>query len=105
MENITQNSFRDKQELLVRVERNNRMVQCLSQKLSSYTYEPKCPQRFEKFYELKRSIQNYTKEHQQIVSKIQQRKADLKDANDKEVEQHLNHFKKLENDIASYLVD
>jgi len=105
MENITQNSFRDKQELLVRVERNNKMVQRLSQKLNSYTCEPQCPQQFEKFYELKRSIQNYTKHHHRIVSKIQQRKTDLKEANNKEVEQHLKHFKKLENDIASYLVD
>ena len=28
-----------------------------------------------------------------------------KDINNKEVEQHLDNFKKLENDIASYLVD
>ena len=105
MENITPNSFKDKQELLVRVERNNRMVQRLSQKLNSYTYEPKCPQQFEKFYELKRSIQTFTEHHQQVVSKIQQRKTDLKDINNKEVEQHLDNFKKLENAIASYLVD
>ncbi len=105
MENITQNSFKDKQELMVRVERNNKMVQRLSEKLNSYTYEPKCPQQFDKFYELKRSIKNFTKHHQQVMSKMKQRKLDLTDTNSKEVEQHLNHFKKLESDIASYILD
>ena len=77
MNHITQNSV-EEQELLVRGERNNRMIQRLSEKLSSYTYEPKCPQRFEKFYELNKSIQNYKDLQKRVMSKIRQRKLDLK---------------------------
>ncbi|NDV14943.1 hypothetical protein GO009_02805 [Muricauda sp. TY007] len=104
MEHITQNSIKQQQELLVRVERNNRMVQRLSEKLSSYTYEPKCPQRFEKFYELNKSIQSYRTHEKQLMFKIKQRKIDF-NAKNKEIEEHLNRFKKLESDFASYIFD
>ena len=104
MNHITQNSV-EEQELLVRVERNNRMIQRLSEKLSSYTYEPKCPQRFEKFYELNKSIQNYKDLQKRVMSKIRQRKLDLKDGQNTDVEHLLQLFKKLESDFASYLFD
>ncbi|WP_127136817.1 hypothetical protein [Flagellimonas oceanensis] len=104
MNHITQNSV-EEQELLVRVERNNRMIQRLSEKLSSYTYEPKCPQRFEKFYELNKSIQNYKDLQKRVMSKIRQRKLDLKEGQNKDVEHLLQLFKKLESDFASYLFD
>lgn len=104
MEHITQNSI-EQQELLARVERNNRMVQRLSEKLSSYTYEPKCPQRFEKFYELNKNIQYYKDHQKRVMAKIRQRKLDLIDGKSKEVEHHLQLFKKLESDFASYLFD
>ncbi|MBO0341024.1 MAG: hypothetical protein VX798_11655 [Bacteroidota bacterium] len=105
MQNATQNSIKYQQELLVKVERNNRMVQRLSEKLSSYTYEPKCPQQFEKYYELNKSIQNYKKYQKQVMSKIRKHELDLSDANNKEVVNHLNRFKELERDFASYLRD
>ncbi|MDF0718223.1 hypothetical protein PY092_18825 [Muricauda sp. 334s03] len=104
MEHTTQNSI-EQQELLVRVERNNRMVQRLSEKLSSYTHEPKCPQRFEKFYELNKSIQNYKDHQKRIMSKIRQQQLHLIEGKSKEVEYHLQLFKKLETDFASYLLD
>ena len=105
MENITQHSIEEQQELLVRVERNNRMVQRLSEKLSSYTYEPKCPKRFEKFYELHKSIQHYKSHQQQVMSKIRERKLDLAYAHQNEVDHHLKLFKQLESDFAAYLLD
>ncbi len=105
MEHTAQKTTEQQQELLVRVERNNRMVQRLSEKLSSHTYEPKCPQRFEKFYELNRSIQNYKDHEKQVMSKIRQRKLDLADVDNHELKDHLKLFKKLESDFASYLFD
>jgi len=105
MEHITQNSIERQQELLVRVERNNRMVQRLLEKLSSYTYEPKCPRRFEKFYELHKSIQNYKIHQKKVMSKIKQRELDMADAHHNELNHHLNLFKQLESDFASYLLD
>lgn len=105
MQNATQNRNKYQQELLVKVERNNRMVQRLSEKLKSYTYEPKCPQKFEKYYELNKSIQNFKKHQKQVMSKIRQHELDVSDANNKEVVNHLNRFKELERDFASYLFD
>ncbi|AEM72173.1 hypothetical protein Murru_3152 [Allomuricauda ruestringensis DSM 13258] len=105
MEHITQNSIKQNQELLMRVERNQRMVQRLSEKLNSYIYEPKCPRRFEKFYELNRSIQSFTRHQKQVMSKIKSRRIDLTDAKINEIEDHLNRFKKLESEFASYIFD
>lgn len=106
MEHITQNSsIEEQQELLVRVERNNRMVQRLSEKLNSYTYEPKCPQRFEKFYELNQSIQNYKRHQNQLMSKTRGRTLHMSDSHQNEVNYLLKLFKQLESDFASYLFD
>ncbi|MDF0705752.1 MAG: hypothetical protein VX772_08095 [Bacteroidota bacterium] len=105
MENTIHYNTEQQQELLVRVERNNRMVQRLSQKLNSYTCQPKCPQQFEKFYELNKSIENFKKHQKHIMSKIRQRKMDFSDAVNNEVGNQLDRFKKLEKDFASYLTD
>ncbi len=105
MQHITQNSIEHEQDLLMRVERNQRMVQRLCEKLNSYIYEPKCPRRFEKFYELNRSIQNYKNHEKQVMSKIKRRRIDLADAKNNEIEDHLNRFKKLESEFASYIFD
>ncbi|BDW94126.1 hypothetical protein LCL86_10905 [Muricauda ruestringensis] len=104
MESKAPKSIQDRQEmLLLRVERNDRMVQRLSQKLNSYTYEPKCPQRFEKFHELKDGIHNFRKHQKSLMQKVQQKKNDLSHGLEKEIRVHLDRFKKLESDFASYL--
>ncbi|MBR9853978.1 MAG: hypothetical protein GYB37_05280 [Algicola sp.] len=103
MRNNPQNSVQNQQELLLRVERNGRMVQRLSQKLNSYIYEPKCPQRFEKFHELKENIQSFKKHQKILMQKAVQKKNDLSNGLDKEIKLHLDRFKKLESDFATYL--
>jgi len=106
MEHGTQNAtIEQQQELLVRVDRNNRMVQRLSEKLNSYTYEPKCPQRFEKYYELNQSIQNYKTHQNQLMSKIRERTLNTSESHQNEVNKLLKLFKQLESDFASYLFD
>ena len=105
MQHISPNTIEHKQELLVRVERNERMVQRLSEKLNSYTYEPKCPQRFEKFYELNRHIQEFRKHQNRLLSKIRNQQIDLPETNTHEIESHLARFKKLESEFAAYLFD
>ncbi|MEC3964583.1 hypothetical protein [Flagellimonas halotolerans] len=104
MEHITQNSIEYEQDVLMRVERNQRMVQRLSEKLNSYIYEPKCPRRFEKFYELNKHIQSYRAHEKQVMSKIRERKINF-DSKNNEIEEHLNRFKKLESEFASYIFD
>ena len=106
MEHGTQNAtIEQQQELLVRVDRNNRMVQRLSEKLNSYTYEPKCPQRFEKYYELNQSIQNYKTHQNQLMSKIRERTLNTSESHQNEVIKLLKLFKQLESDFACYLFD
>lgn len=105
MQHISPNTIEHKQELLVRVERNERMVQRLSEKLNSYTFEPKCPQRFEKFYELNRHIQEFRKHQNRLLSKIRNQKIDLPETDTHEIESHLNRFKVLESEFAAYLFD
>ncbi|WP_318308540.1 hypothetical protein [Flagellimonas crocea] len=105
MENITQHSVEYQQELLVRMERNHRMVQRLSQKLNSYTCEPKCPKRFEKFYELNRSVEDFSKHHKNIMAKIRRLSFEIDDQDTLEIERHLKRFKKLESEYASYILD
>ncbi|MCK0159600.1 hypothetical protein [Allomuricauda sp. F6463D] len=105
MDNIVQNHLKDQQELLVRIERNHRMVQRLSEKLNSYTYEPKCPERFEKYYQLNRSIQKYYKNHNSIMSKIRQGKFNMEFTDLGIIDEHLERFKKLESEFAAYLLD
>ncbi|WP_127141851.1 hypothetical protein [Flagellimonas marinaquae] len=105
MSHLTQFTTKEQQALVMRVERNHRMVQRLNEKLKSYTHEPKCPRRFEKFYELNKSIQNFKKYDARIMSIIRQRHLDFGDLDQKEVENHINRFKKLESDFASYLLE
>ena len=105
MSHLTQFTTKEQQALVLRVERNHWMVQRLNEKFKSYTNEPKCPRRFEKFYELNKSIQNFKKYDARIMSIIRQRHLDFGDLDQNEVENHINRFKKLESDFASYLFD
>lgn len=105
MENITQPSLEYQQELLVRMERNHRMVQRLSQKLNSYTCEPKSPKKFEKFYELNRDIQDFSKHQKNILAKMRQVNFEIDSQDTLEIQHHLKRFKKLESEFASYLLD
>ncbi len=100
MENIAPNTLKDQRELLVRLDRNNRRVQHLAKKLNSYTYEPKCPQGFEKYYELKESIKRFTIHQNKIMAKIGADKPNID-----EIAIHLERFKKLESEFAAYIFD
>ncbi|WP_036385107.1 hypothetical protein [Muricauda sp. MAR_2010_75] len=92
------------QELLVRLERNNKVVQRLSKKLTSYTCEPNNPSCFEKLYEIKNSFKVFAKQHADIVAQLKTKK-DESPGLDQKIEQHLKRFKQLEKDIAGYLLD
>lgn len=105
MQHTPPNTIEHKQELLVKVERNERMVQRMSEKLSSYTYEPKCPLKFEKFYELNKHIQEFRKHQDRVLSKIRNQKVDLPETDTHEIESHLDRFKVLESEFAAYLLD
>lgn len=105
MSDILENSTYQIQELLVRMERNNKLIQRLAEKLSSYTCEPHDHSCFERLYELKRSFRRYTTDQKHIMDRLKQKTKQIPEDLDKEIEHHFEHFKQLEKDMASYLLD
>ncbi len=74
MIHIVEDGTRTKQELLVRMERNNATIQRLSKKLGSYTYEPKCPSDFERFNTLKNGFKIFSRHQKEIMDLIKSTK-------------------------------
>ncbi|MDC6386304.1 hypothetical protein D2V93_17805 [Flagellimonas taeanensis] len=105
MDPISENSTYQKQELLIRMERNHEVIQRLSKKLCSYTCEPKCPSSFEKYNDLKRNFKLFEKYQKNIMDLIHRKKAGAVQGLEREVQLHLKRFRELEADIASYLLD
>lgn len=105
MDHIVEDSIQTKQELLVRMERNNTTIQRLSKKLCSYTYEPKCPSDFEKFNALKNGFKVFSRHQKEIVNLIQKQNEDVSEVLEIEVKEQLGRFKKLESDFAAYLLN
>ena len=105
MDHIVEDSIHTKQELLVRMERNNTTIQRLSKKLSAYTYEPKCPSDFEKFNALKNGFKIFSRHQKEIVDLIQKQKEGVSEVLEMEVKEQLGRFKKLESDFAAYLLN
>ncbi|WP_097045439.1 hypothetical protein [Flagellimonas pacifica] len=104
MDNVTKNSTEQLQGLLIRMERNNNIVRQLSKKINAYTSEPTNPSRFEKLHELRRGFMFFNAQQKHIMGLIEQRRVSsikLKE----DIKLHLNQFKKLEKDIAAYLLD
>ncbi len=101
---VAEQSTYEVQELLVRLERNNKVIQRLSKKLCSYTCEPNNPSCFEKLYEIRNSFRTFAKHQEHIMERLKAKKDNIPEL-DRKIERHLEHFKKLEKDIAEYLVD
>lgn len=105
MSDILENNTYQIQELLVRMERNNKLIQRLSKKLGSYTCEPHDYSCFEKLYELKRSFKEYTGDQKRIMDSLKEKMGQTTEDLGDEIEHHFAHFKQLEKDIAAYLLD
>ncbi|MEM9075922.1 MAG: hypothetical protein AAGC43_02740 [Bacteroidota bacterium] len=104
MSDLTKSNVIPTQELLVRLERNNMAMLRLSRKLSSYTCEPNNKSCFEKLYELKQDFKSFANRQSQIMGLLKREKP-VGRTLDSEVRKHLNSFKKLESDMAAYLLD
>lgn len=94
-----------KRELLIRMERNNKMFQRLSQKLNSYTCEPKCSSGFEHFIDLKRDFKNFARRQKELMGRIEDIKNGIPDGLAKDIRSHLDRFNDLEYAISEYLVE
>ncbi|PRX54821.1 hypothetical protein [Flagellimonas meridianipacifica] len=104
MNSSTSSNVIPSQELLVRLERNNMAMLRLSRKLSSYTCEPNNKSCFEKLYELRQDFKSFARRQSQIMGLLRGEKPTGKSL-DSEVQRHLMSFKKLESDMAAYLLD
>ena len=105
MNDILENNTYQIQELLVRMERNNKLIQRLAKKICSYTCEPHDYSCFEKLYEIKRSFKEFTNDQKRITDSLKEKTGQTTEGLDDEIEHHFAHFKQLEKDIASYLLD
>ena len=103
MASLTKNSKDSIQDLLVRLERNNNIVQRLTKKINSYTCEPRDSSCFEKLYELRLGFKNFAGQQDRIMDMLRQKKGEAKILRS-EIQLHLERFKKLEQDIAAYLL-
>ncbi len=92
------------QELLIRLERNNTAMHRLLQKLGSYTCEPNNQSCFEKLYNLKQDFKTFSSTHSKLVDILKGSGPASKKLTI-EIKDHLNSFKKLESDMAAYLLD
>ncbi|MEM6894810.1 MAG: hypothetical protein AAGD88_07245 [Bacteroidota bacterium] len=92
-------------ELLIRLERNHNTIQRLSRKLNSYTCEPNNHSCFEKLYELKQGFQSFTGKQKQLVSQLKSLGKEEIAGLEAEVKRHTEMFRKLEQDMAAYLLD
>lgn len=102
-ETLEHNTY-DLQDLLVRMERNYNVIQRLSKKLNSYTYEPKNHSCFEKLYDLKLNFKMFMGHQNRIVEQLKLKKEES-DALVDEIKLHIERFKELEKEIAAYLLD
>ncbi|MEM9362104.1 MAG: hypothetical protein AAGA43_05685 [Bacteroidota bacterium] len=104
MSDLTNNNVIPTQELLIRLERNKMSMLRLSQKLNSYTCEPNNKSCFEKLYELRQDFKTFANRQTRLMGLLKTEDS-VRDNLDSEVRKHLKSFKKLESDMASYLLD
>ena len=105
MENSTKGVIYGDQELLVRLNRNNEVVQKLSIKISFYIYEPRCASHFEKYIALKSNFRSFGEHQRVLAAKIKRKKGSLAAELEGEVHRHLDRYKQLESDVADYLLN
>lgn len=103
MKGIKGSSAEPMQELLIRLERNNNIIQRLSKKINSYTCEPHDSSCFEKLYDLRQSFKAYAGQQHRIKALLRQRKSEAKNLRS-DILLQLERFKQLEKDIAAYIL-
>ena len=80
------------QELLIRLERNNKVIQRLSKKLTSYTCEPNNPSCFEKLYEIKNDFKVFGAYHEHIMEELQNANTNKTTELNRKIELHLEVY-------------
>ncbi|WP_190808772.1 hypothetical protein [Flagellimonas sp. S3867] len=103
MGGLAEKKERQIQELIIRMDRNNTIIQKLSKKLNSYTCEPHDSSCFEKLYTLKRGFKLFDN-HQSRIMALLKSKPVLTTELDADIKGHIKRFGELEKDMAAYLL-
>lgn len=104
MELTTPHSLSELQKLVIRMERNNKTLHRLSQKINTYTCEPNDPYCFEKLYNLKHNFRIFV-EHQNRIMKLMYQKTGTTPPIEEDIRSHLERFKQLEHSVEDYLLE
>ncbi|NAY90899.1 hypothetical protein GTQ34_03115 [Muricauda sp. JGD-17] len=103
MNKTAEGNTKEIQELLIRMERNNNLVQRLSRKLNSYTCEPNNRSCFEKLDNLRRSFRVFKDQQNHLLRLLHQKKEQTEQM-EGQIKLHLQRFKDLEKEIAAYIL-
>ncbi|TAI48854.1 hypothetical protein [Flagellimonas allohymeniacidonis] len=104
MDDLTKDRPIPTQELLIRLERNNNVIQRLSRKLNSYTCEPTNYSCFEKLRDLKHDFKTFAGNQKQLVQMVKKERK-MGESLKTEINKHIELFKRLESEMAAYLLD
>lgn len=104
MNDLIANRSISAQELLIRMERNNNVIQRFSQKLNSYTCEPTNQSCFERLMDLKHDFKTFTGHQKQLMGLLKKENK-VGEGLSTRIRIHLELFRKLEREMASYLLD
>lgn len=103
MNDIAEHNAQTIDEMMLRMQRNHNIIQRLRKKLNSYTCEPRDSVCFDKLYDLRQSFKSFAIHQIRIMDLMDKNKIESKQLRP-EIQKHLDRFKLLEQEIASYLL-
>ncbi|MDT0607624.1 hypothetical protein [Croceitalea rosinachiae] len=100
----TVGAIKDLDQLVVRLERNHRCVLRQINKMNSYRFEPKDYECFIRLRDLRLSLKQLSQDQMNLFDQLQRNTYQFNEATEL-VEEVLQRFKKIEGELASYLLD
>lgn len=92
----------DANSILLRLERNNRNLSYLKEKLSSYVCEPKTLNLFEQKEYLREKLEGLRNSNQELMSALKQRQVSFEDRME-HVREQRRALRELENKVLEYI--
>ncbi len=94
--------FKDQSALVLRLERNEKYVRQLRDKLNSYVCEPNTYSLFERLQTLKNGLDSFSRNNHEIIAAIRDHRKTVEDYVDK-VKQQFSEFNELRKDVDEYV--
>ena len=92
----------DQSALVLRLERNEKYVRQLRNKLNSYVCEPNTYSLFERIQTLKNGLDSFSTNNREIIATIRDHKKSVEDYIDK-VKQQISEFNELRKNVDDYV--